>query len=240
MITELDSCKVGYVIGIRYRKTFTIADNLGAIVDNILQSKQSHFKATTFPYIQHTDRDEDVLFDFENNIPQNKLTINTSNIVLDVQNLNKISYKDGIDAFKETILKYIMQEYSIGYINRIGFINRYILKDKEIIGKFVNGTVGRGFTDVNDINLQFSKRIPLTESLVKQGIDDYHNVIVNIIKKNNRDELFLSVDYQLYYSPMLEKVSQVDFDKFLKNANEYINNSILGFLNNVYGETVNA
>lgn len=142
MITELDSYKVGFVIGIRYRKTFTIADNLGAIVDNILQSKQSKFKAKTFPYIQHTDREEDVLFDCENNIPQNKLTINTSNIVLDVQNLNKISYKEGIDAFKDTVLKYIMHEYSIGHINRIGFINRYILKDKEIIEKFVNGTVG--------------------------------------------------------------------------------------------------
>ena len=151
-----------------------------------------------------------------------------------------MSYKEGIDAFKETILKYIMHEYSIGYINRIGFINRYILKDKEIIEKFVNGTVGRGFTDVNDINLQFSKRISLTESLVKQEVDDYHNVIINIIKKNNTDELFLSIDYQLYYSPMLEKASQVEFDKFLKISNDYINNHVLSFLNNTYGDDINA
>lgn len=240
MITELESSKVGYVVGVRYRKTFTVADNLGAIVDNILQSKQSKFKARVFPYIQHIDRDEDVLFDFENNIPQNKLTINTSNIILDVQNMNKISFKDGVEAFKDTILKYIMHEYSIGYINRIGFINRYILKDKDIIDKFIKGTVGRGINDVNDINLQFSKRLQLTESLVKQGVDDYHNVIVNIIKKNAKDELFLSVDYQLYYSPMLEKVSQIDFDKFLKNANDFIQNHLLGFLNNTYGANENA
>lgn len=240
MITELESCKVGYVIGVRYRKTFTVADNLGAIVDNILQSKQSKFKARIFPYIQHTDRDEDVLFDFENNIPQNKLTINTSNIVLDVQNMDKISFKDGIEAFRDTIFKYIMHEYSIGYINRIGFINRYIIKDKDIIDKFIKGTVGRGINDVNDINLQFSKRLPLTESLVKQGVDDYHNVIVNIIKKNAKEELFLSVDYQLYYSPMLEKASQIDFDRFLKNANDYIQKHLLGFLNNTYGVDGNA
>ena len=240
MITELESCKVGYVIGVRYRKTFTVADNLGAIVDNILQSKQSKFKSRIFPYIQHIDRDEDVLFDFENNIPQNKLTINTSNIVLDVQNMDKISFKDGIEAFRDTIFKYIMHEYSIGYINRIGFINRYILKDNDIIDKFIKGTVGRGINDVNDINLQFSKRLPLTESLVKQGVDDYHNVIVNIIKKNAKEELFLSVDYQLYYSPMLEKASQIDFDRFLKNANDYIQKHLLGFLNNTYGVDGNA
>lgn len=240
MITDLDSCKVGYVIGVRYRRTFTIADNLGAIVDDILQSKQSEFNARVFPYIQHTDRDEDILFDFENNIPQNKLTINTSNIILDVQNLDKISFENGLDAFRETILKYIMPTYSIGHINRIGFINRYILKDKEIIEKFVNGTVGRGIDDVNDINLQFSKRIPLMESLVKQDVNNYNNVIVNLIKKNAKDELFLAVDYQCYYSPMIERSGQIEFDKFLKKANDYINNQVLGFLNDTYGEKLDV
>ncbi len=240
MITELDSCKIGYVVGVRYRKTFAVADNLGSIVDNLLQSKQSKFNSHIFPYIQHTDREEDVLFDFENNVPQNKLTINTSNMVLDVQNINKLSFREGIEAFNNTILKYIMHEYSIGYINRIGFINRYILKDKDIINKFIKGTVGRGFDDVNDINLQFSKRLTSMESLTKQGVDDYHNVIVNIIKKNAKDELFLSVDYQLYYTPMLEKSSQIDFDKFMKNANDFIQSNLLDFLNNTYGADENA
>lgn len=52
--------------------------------------------------------------------------------------------------------------------------------------------------------------------------------------------MFLSVDYQLYYSPMLEKASQVDFDKFLKDANDYINNHILSFLNDTYGDNKNV
>lgn len=237
MITELESSKVGYVVGIRYRKTFTIADNLGAIIDNILQSKNSKFKAKVFPYIQHTNREEDVLWSFDNkNGAQNKLTINTSNFVLDIQNLETLPFKDGVDAFNNTILKTIMRDYSIGHIDRLGFVNRYILKDKDIIEKFVSGTVGRGFSEVNDINLQFSKRIPIITSLVKENVNDYDNVIVNIIKKNNIDELFLSIDYQHYYSPMLEKASQIEYNSFIDNAEKYINNHIIGFLNNTYGD----
>lgn len=239
MITNLESYIVGYVIGIRYRETFTIADNLGAIIDDILQSKNSKFKANIFPYIQHTDRDEDVLFDLANNLPKDKLTINTSNIVLDVQDLNKIPLNKGITAFKDTIIKYIMHEYTIGHINRLGFIKRYVLEDKEIINKFVSGTVGRGFAEVNDINLQFSKRIPIDESLIKENINDYRNVIINIIKKNGINKLYLSVDYQHYYSPMLEKTSQIEFDKFLDNANQYIDKHLPDFLNNTYGERQN-
>lgn len=237
MITSLEKCKIGYVFGVRYKRTFMIADNLGAITDDILQSKKSKLKASLFPYIQHNDRDEDVLFDFLNGQPQNRLTINTSNIILDVQNLERIPYETGVTAFRETILKNVMQDYKIGSINRIGFINRYIISDSEIIKKFIDGTVGRGVEDVNDINLQFSKRLEVTESIVKQDVNDYQNVIVNIIKKNGRDELFVSVDFQHYYSPMIERATMINFDKFLKDAELYTNNQILAFLNNTYGES---
>lgn len=235
MIDDLEKCKIGYVFGVRYKRTFTVADNLGAITDEILQSKSSKFKATLFPYIQHNSRDEDVLFDLVSDLPQNRLTINTSNIILDVQNMEKIPFVNGKTAFEETILKNIMKQYGIGLINRIGFINRYIITDNEIINRFMNGTVGNGIDDINDINLQFSKRLNDTESIIKEGINNYKNVIVNIIKKNERQELFVSVDYQLYYSPMLEKASMIEFSKFIQDAEKYINNKILVYLNNTYG-----
>lgn len=237
MIENLDKCKVGYVFGVRYKRTFMIADNLGAITDEILQSKKSKLKASLLPYIQHINRDEDVLMDINNGLPENRLTINTSNIILDVQNMDKIPYKLGKEAFKETILDKIMYEYKIGSINRMGLISRYMINDSDIIKKFMDGTVGRGLTDVNDINLQFSKRLPVTESIIKEGVDDYQNAIVNIIKKNEKDELFVSVDFQRYYSPMLERATLIDFEKLIKDSDVYINNQIVAFLNNTYGDS---
>lgn len=236
MIKSLDDYLVGFVIGTRYRKTFSIADNLGSITDEILQSKQSDFKCSLFPCIQHSSRDEDILFDLDNNKnPDNRLTVNTSNIVLDVQNIEKISYDFGIKAYNKTFLKNIMVEYNIRNINRIGFIKRYMINDSEMISRFMKGTVGNAFDQVNDINLQFSKRLPLMESLAKQDQNHYQNVIINIIKKNGIDELFVAVDFQLYFSPTLTSVVQIEYEKFIKSATDYINTNILDFLNKTYG-----
>lgn len=193
MIEDIEKYKAGYAIGIRYRKTFMIADNLGAITDEILQSKKSKFGCNVFPYIQHLTKEEDSLYDLETD---NRLNIGVSNIVLDIKDPKRLSLEDGIEGYKTTIIDNIMPSFSIGYIQRIGYIKRYIVKDKEIISNFVKSTVGKGFSDVNDVNLQFSKRIPIGLSIAKQGVENYHNVIINIIKKNNLDEIFVSVDFQ--------------------------------------------
>lgn len=233
MIEDIEKYKAGYAIGIRYRKTFMIADNLGAITDEILQSKKSKFGCNVFPYIQHLTKEEDSLYDLETD---NRLNIGVSNIVLDIKDPKKLSLEDGIEGYKTTIIDNIMPSFSIGYIQRIGYIKRYIVKDKEIISNFVKSTVGKGFSDVNDVNLQFSKRIPIGLSIAKQGIENYHNVIINIIKKNNLDEIFVSVDFQLYYSPMIQTSKQIEFDSFIQTAENYIKGTVLNYLNNSYGD----
>ena len=125
MITNLDEYLIGIVIGVRYRANFSIEDSLGAIVDKVLYDKKSYFNPNIFPLVQNTGNGK-LLFNDKNN---DRLTINNSNIVLDLlfdgsfkkENSNQI-----IENFNEQIIEGIMKQYKITEIIRMGFIKRYL------------------------------------------------------------------------------------------------------------------
>jgi len=108
-----------------------------------------------------------------------------------------------------------MRKYSITQINRIGYINK--------------------LDGVNDINLQFSKRIALPEALVKKDVYDYNNVIYNIIKKTDKQELFVSVDFQRLYEPFLEGCSLINLPQFIEQVKTYNKNNVVEWLDSNYG-----
>jgi len=231
MKKELSEYKSGFVIGIRYRSNFSISDNFGSIVDTILYSKGSSFNERIFPVLQHARANEKILFNPET---QNRLVVNTSNIVLEVNDISNLPEQPTVDAFYNSIIKGIMGKYSITLINRLGYINRYIITEDVLAKNFVFKTIGSTLTDVNDINLQFSKKMVIQESLVKKDVNDYHNIIFNIIKRSDKNELFLSVDFQRIYDPFLEGSSLIDISKFLEVMRKYNKESVVEWLNNNY------
>ena len=83
----------------------------------------------------------------------------------------------------------------------------------------------------NDINLSFSKRFPVADSLVNRDILDYTNVIFNIMKLADKDELFVSVDYQKHFDPFLNSTLELKYDDFVKSANHFNSNNYLSWLN---------
>jgi len=225
--------KVGYAIGIRFRANFGISDQFGAILDEVLYTKGSIFNESMFPLLQHTRADEKVLVNQET---QNRLTFNTSNIILDIQNISSIDENIAVSSFRKIFIDGIMRKYKITQINRIGYINRYIVRDETIASNFLNATIGNRLGGVNDINLQFSKRITISDSLVKKDVYDYHNAIFNIIKKTDKKELFVSVDYQRMYEPFLEGSGLIDSENFLRSVEDYNTLSFSDWLQTNYGE----
>ena len=233
MITNLDEYLIGIVIGVRYRANFSIEDSLGAIVDKVLYDKKSYFNPKIFPLVQNTGNGK-LLFNDKNN---DRLTINNSNIVLDLlfdgsfkkENSNQI-----IENFNEQIIEGIMKQYKITEIIRMGFIKRYLFPIDDLAQSFINKTIGKTQEGINDINLRFSKKIPTSEAIVHRDILDYSNAIFNIIKQSDKNELFVTIDYQKYFDPFLTSVSELKFTEFINSVNSFNKNNSLLWLNKNY------
>lgn len=233
MITDLENYFVGFVIGIRYRANFSIEDSLGEIVDKILYSKKSYFGPKKFPLVQNHVNSK-VLVNQETN---DKLTINNSNIVLDIsfsETFQKSDYNSIIAKFNDEIIDGVMKKYKITEINRIGLVKRYLFDLDELANSFIDKTIGKTLEGVNDINLQFSKKFPTAEGLVKEDVYDYTNAIFNIIKHSDAKELFMSIDYQKYFDPFLTNCDQMKFMDFSKSVDGFNTKNYLPWLNKNY------
>ena len=159
MITDLENYFVGFVIGIRYRANFSIEDSLGEIVDKILYSNKSYFGPKKFPLVQNHVNSKVLV----NQGTNDKLTINNSNIVLDIsfsETFQKSDYNSIIAKFNDEIIDGVMKKYKITEINRIGLVKRYLFNLDELANSFIDKTIGKTLEGVNDINLQFSKKFP--------------------------------------------------------------------------------
>jgi len=235
MITDLKKYLIGIAIGIRYRANFSIEDQLGKIVDQILYSKNSFFNSSVFPLVYNNLNEKNLV----NEKNDDHLTINTSNIVLEINFGSTFQIDDCetiYDNFKNQIIDGILKTYKITEINRIGIINRYLFKIEDLADSFINKTIGSTLEGINDINLRFSKKFTSEDSLSQKDVNDYFNAIFNIIKRADRKELFMAIDYQKYFDPFLPSSSEIDFFKFVERSNAFNSKNYLQWLNKNYGE----
>ena len=122
-------------IGVRFRANFSIEDQFGNILDEILYSKDSFFNPTFFPAV-HSNVNEKILY---NPDTMNTITINASNIIVDLRTVeNKDKFlTDFHQHFKKDIINGIMKKYKITQIIRIGYINRYIFEKEKTVKYFL-------------------------------------------------------------------------------------------------------
>lgn len=224
---------VGIVIGVRFRANFSIEDILGKIVDTILYSKNAYFDSNKFPHVKGrvTDR---VL---ENPTTGDYLLLNNSNLILDVfftDIFKKSDYDFIIEKFDEEIMKGVIQKHKIVDLMRIGLVRKYIIKDEDLAKNFIDVTLNKSLKDVNDINLTFSKRIPRMSALSNVEVNDYDNVIFNVIKYASESELYISVDYQRYFKPFVQSIDEVKYTNFIKDAFHYNEKNYFEWIKNNY------
>lgn len=229
---DLNRSLKSIVIGIQFRKNFSIEDNLGKITDEILYSKKSYFNSKFFTNYLQGSINEKVLINSENN---NNLIINASNIVFEyfIKNDNS-ELIEIFSKFHEQIIKNIMVKYKITEINRIGFVKRYLFENEEISKNFIDKTIGKTLSGIDNINLRFSKKITTVNAIVDKEVSDYDNVIYSIIKKNTDSNLNIILDYQRYFVPLLEDAEQIKFDSIEKIVEKYSNEVFLNWINENY------
>ena len=172
------------------------------------------------------------------------MLIDNSNIILDLNlgddlTFSKADQRTIFDKFNLQIIKGILKDFSIREFRRIGYVRNYIIDSKDFADTFVKRTIGENLDGVNDIDLRFSKKIPILESLAKKDVNDYDNSIFNIIKLSNKDEIFVSLDYQRFFDPFLPDFSQINLDSFIETAHNFNNKTLITWLNRNYVETVN-
>lgn len=228
-----------FAIGIKFRANFSIEDQLGRIVDDILYTKKSFFGPEFFPLVEGRINYKR-LFSQDGN---KSLIINNSNIVIEIffseEDKNDKLISDVRTHFNEDIILGIMKTYGVTQINRIGYINRYVFNDKNVSKAFIDKTMGHKLDGVNDTNLRFSKKYPLPESMVKKDVYDHDNAIFNLVKQSDRHELDVSIDYQRFFSPMLELSAQIEAKEFYKSVDNFNNETFKKWFNDSYGE-INA
>ena len=239
MIENLDKFIAGIALGVRFRANFSIEDQLGQIIDKILYSKNSFFNPSVFPLVK-SDVGRRMLINEETN---DVLRIDNSNIILEIQTDAKFKVKDIpkiLKHFDTEIIKGIMKSFAIKEIVRVGYIRRYLFEMQDLAKTFVDKTIGGTLGGVNDINLSFSKKIPVAEAIAKRDVNDYNNAIFNIVKKADLNEIFMSVDFQSFYDPFLTASTDIPFKSFIETAESFNKKNYLPWLNSNYIEGNNG
>lgn len=235
MAINLNESLISIALGIRFRANFSIEDQLGQIIDQILYSSDSYFNPKVFPLVKSVVGQK-VL---SNEKTGDQLTIDNSNIILEAifgDTFSISEHKQILEHFENDIIKKVMKKFAIKEMVRIGYIKRYIFNVENLATRFVDKTIGGTLEGINDIRLSFSKKLPVAEALVKKDVNDYENAIFTIIKKSNLSEIFMSVDYQRYFDPFLPTATDIPFEQFIEQAELFNNNKYLPWLQSNYLE----
>lgn len=212
----------GFVFGIRVSKSFYLEDKLGAIVDELLYSKDSAFGPSMFPTVQEGNNAK-ILY---NNKTGDKLTLTHSDFIFEytVQKDFDFEFSKFLDAYKNLITKQIFKNFDVHYISRFGFIIKAELERNDLITGSVYDIIRQnhnGFTpDSYSLRFNVKEKKPIKiKDIVTQ---DFDNVIVTYDKQNEESPLIFSVDYQKYYRPELNTIgdSKISFEDFCKNRYE--------------------
>lgn len=206
-------------IGISFRKHYSILDKIGSIVDHILYSDGAYFNPTFFPKTM-TSHEERILF---NDITKNSLTITPSNIILEFNSSADCpqDFPEIFKAYKEFVFRDIFMKHKISGLSRIGFVFGYRFEDVNVLDK-LNAILTRGIADDVDTSLlRLTKKIPTIEGVVKRGIDDFKNSIIEISKTQASNCIKISIDYQQYYSPFLDIYEEKDLNDIADYAKAY-------------------
>jgi len=208
------------VIAIRYEPQYRVRDYMGSLVDAILHAASSPFNPTVFPLTEANPVGQDLFH------PQmiNNLKINQQDTLLEFQlgtkNLDTV-LKLGKD-FQTYVLDPLHKICGVSRIVRYGLVIRF---DEKTTGNLQPPTVrykDPDLPDPKDFGVRFSHRLPTQEGYFRKNVNDYRNIIYTLFE-NAKGQIGLSLDYQEYFTPMLEASEWTSrpFSSFVEEALHY-------------------
>lgn len=211
---------LGFVFGIRVSKSFYLEDKMGAIIDELLYTKGSAFGPSLFPRVQEGTGAK-MLYNQETD---DKLTVTHSDFIFEytVKKDFDSELKKYLETFRDLVTKQVFKNFGVHYIARFGFIVKAELDKNDALTNSVHEIIQKnynGFTpDSYSLRFNVKEKRPLK---IKDIItEDFDNTIVTYDKSNENNSLVLSVDYQKYFRPELNEISdsKISFEEFCKNS----------------------
>lgn len=212
----------GLVFGIRVNKSFYLEDKSGAIVDELLYNKNSEFGPSLFPTVQENNGIKRLF----NEATGDKFVITHSDFIFEYsikRDFDKEFYKY-LESYKDLLLNHIFKKFDVHYIARFGFIIKAVLDKNDNITDSVQDVIRQqhnGFVP-DSFSLRYNVKVKKPITIKGVTTEDFDNVIVTYDKADEDSPLIFSVDYQHYFKPELDKISdsQVSYEDFCKRSYE--------------------
>ena len=207
-----------FAFGIRTVRSFSVEDKLGAIVDEILYSKDSVFDEVLFPEVRG-GLNTKILYD---PISQNKFTITPQDFIFEYNVKSSFEKEFGIfiNGFNNQILKNVFETFKIKNIQRFGFVINSELENNDIFLNDVSSLIAKENRLSDSLALRYN--IITKKPLKIEGMvtEDYDNEIITYDRQNSESGILLSIDYQKFFVPELNVIgdSTTTFDSFSKSS----------------------
>lgn len=218
----------GLIVGVRFEKSFRVSDVLGKIADDVLYDKNSPFDSVFFPNIQSSDV-ERIL---NNGKTGDYFRINIENLIF-YKTIDK-DFDKQFTWIKEVVLPFfenLFKDNGIKNILRIGIVAESSLEvNKKILA--LSNNLDPKFSGVNGTRVSFSKKYPTDFGLTKEEKNDYKNLIYNFDSKD--EKLLATVDYQYFYSPSMDKLSDCNIEKIADDFKKFFEEDYLNTLISLY------
>lgn len=220
--------------GVRYDPQWAVTDRKGAIIDQILRSRDTPFGPETFPLSQRAD-DSHVLLNVET---KESLRFSERDMILEMmikRDLDQVS--ELADKFAKYALRPLQNVGKTSNINRHGVL--FILEECRayLSESPVSHFLHQDFEHPRSLNLRFTRRLGVMEAVAKKRVHDYRNVIYQINQSDN-GEVKISVDYQEYFDPVLDEKEwrETPFPRFVEQAIDYFNGEFQNWLRKMMSE----
>lgn len=206
----------GFVFGIRVSKSFYIEDKLGAIIDDLLYCKGTEFGPSLFPTVQEQNNVK-ILCNEKSN---NRFIVNHSDFIFEYNLKSDFDseFTKFLDSYSSIVTKSIFKKFEIRNIARFGCIIKSELEDRDELTKDVNGIITKYYPKyANDsYSLRFNVKDKKPIRIQNVITEDFDNIIVTYDRANEGAPLILSVDYQKYFKPELNSISEAtqSFESF--------------------------
>lgn len=208
---------IGFALGIRTVKSFSVEDKLGAIIDEILYSKNSEFNEKLFTEVRENHNTK-LLFD---PVGHNKFTITPRDFIFEynIQKDFEAEIEKYLVSYVNVITKKIFKEYSIKNVSRFGFLVKCVLDTKDTLINEISEIIKKHKGIDDSLSLRFNVITKKPLKLPKIITEDYDNEIVTYDKPDSNSPLNLSIDYQKYFKPELNIIEDAtqDFETFCRN-----------------------
>lgn len=218
------------IVGIRHKKLFKFINNSGIIIDEILPLQGSGpFPEKCFNRLSW--RADNMGFRLHDEFETIILECHTEGIIfscdMDAEPLISL---DEIQEIVLTIaIKVLPITDGIKLINRIGIVNEFLIKSFKNSANTAFSKICK-FNSIPGIPDNFYTRVafknPLQIGYIKGSVNDYKNVILQIVsnktdeeKESPPDSLRINIDYQIYFSPernFSDEIFKKHFDDFKK------------------------